>query len=42
MTTVAAIQMVSTPNVAENIASARRLVAEAAATGARRSGQGSG
>ncbi|HEU4376542.1 MAG TPA: nitrilase-related carbon-nitrogen hydrolase, partial [Telluria sp.] len=34
MTTVAAIQMVSTPDVAENIASARRLVAEAAATGA--------
>ncbi|MFC0133936.1 acyltransferase [Massilia eurypsychrophila] len=34
MTTVAAIQMVSTPDVAENIASARRLVAEAAAGGA--------
>jgi predicted amidohydrolase len=34
MTTVAAIQMVSTPDVAENIASAKRLVAEAAATGA--------
>jgi nitrilase len=34
MTTVAAIQMVSTPDVAENIDSARRLVAEAAATGA--------
>ncbi|MES2759388.1 MAG: carbon-nitrogen hydrolase family protein [Pseudomonadota bacterium] len=34
MTTVAAIQMVSTPDVAENIASATRLVGEAAATGA--------
>jgi predicted amidohydrolase len=34
MTTVAAIQMVSTPDVAENIDSARRLVGEAAATGA--------
>ncbi len=34
MTTVAAIQMVSTPDVAENIDSARRLVAQAAATGA--------
>jgi nitrilase len=34
MTTVAAIQMVSTPDVADNIGSARRLVAEAAATGA--------
>lgn len=34
MTTVAAIQMVSTPDVAENITSAQRLVAEAAATGA--------
>jgi nitrilase len=34
MTTVAAIQMVSTPDVAHNIASARRLVAQAAATGA--------
>ena len=34
MTTVAAIQMISTPVVADNIASARRLVAEAAATGA--------
>ena len=31
---VAAIQMVSTPDVADNIASARRLVAEAAASGA--------
>jgi deaminated glutathione amidase len=31
---VAAIQMVSTPDVAENIAAARRLVAEAAARGA--------
>ena len=31
---VAAVQMVSTPDVAENIASARRLVAQAAATGA--------
>ncbi|TWI51425.1 nitrilase [Pseudoduganella flava] len=35
MTIVAAVQMVSTPVVEENIASARRLVAEAAATGAR-------
>ena len=34
MTTVAAIQMVSTPDVADNIASARRLIAQAAATGA--------
>ncbi|MGZ8290583.1 MAG: carbon-nitrogen hydrolase family protein [Telluria sp.] len=34
MTTVAAVQMVSTPNVQENIATARRLVAEAAAGGA--------
>ncbi|WP_426174958.1 carbon-nitrogen hydrolase family protein [Massilia sp. TWR1-2-2] len=34
MTTVAAIQMVSTPDVAENIASATRLVGEAAAAGA--------
>ena len=34
MTTVAAIQMVSTPDVAQNIDSARRLVREAAATGA--------
>jgi nitrilase len=34
MTTVAAIQMVSTPDVAGNIASARRLVAEAAGAGA--------
>jgi nitrilase len=34
MTTVAAVQMISTPDVAVNIASARRLVAEAAATGA--------
>ncbi len=34
MTTVAAIQMVSTPDVADNIGSARRLVAEAAAAGA--------
>ena len=34
MNTVAALQMVSTPDVAENIASARRLVAEAAAAGA--------
>ncbi len=34
MTTVAAIQMVSTPDVAENIASAQRLVRQAAATGA--------
>ena len=35
MTKVAAVQMVSTPSVADNIASARRLVAEAAATGAK-------
>jgi len=35
MSTVAAVQMVSTPNVDENIATARRLVAQAAATGAR-------
>jgi predicted amidohydrolase len=34
MTTVAAIQMVSTPDVAHNIASARRLLGEAAAAGA--------
>ncbi|MET0980837.1 MAG: carbon-nitrogen hydrolase family protein [Telluria sp.] len=34
MTRVAAVQMVSTPVVEENIATARRLVAEAAATGA--------
>jgi predicted amidohydrolase len=34
MTTVAAIQMISTPDVDANIATARRLVAEAAATGA--------
>ncbi|MES3022907.1 MAG: carbon-nitrogen hydrolase family protein [Pseudomonadota bacterium] len=34
MTTVAAIQMVSTPDPGSNIASARRLVAEAAAAGA--------
>ena len=34
MTKVAAVQMVSTPSVAENIATARRLVAEAAAGGA--------
>ncbi len=34
MTTLAAIQMVSTPDVAENLATAGRLVAEAAATGA--------
>jgi nitrilase len=34
MTTVAAIQMVSTPDVADNIDTARRLVAQAAATGA--------
>ncbi|MDL2358435.1 MAG: carbon-nitrogen hydrolase family protein [Pseudomonadota bacterium] len=34
MTTVAAIQMVSTPDVADNIARARQLVARAAATGA--------
>ena len=34
MSIVAAVQMVSTPDVATNIASARRLVAEAAAKGA--------
>ena len=34
MTKVAAVQMVSTPSVPENIATARRLVAEAAAAGA--------
>lgn len=34
MTKVAAVQMVSTPSVAENIATARRLVAQAAAGGA--------
>ena len=34
MTQVAAIQMISTPDVATNIATARRLVAEAAAAGA--------
>jgi len=35
MSIVAAVQMVSTPNVDENIASARRLVAQAATTGAK-------
>ncbi|TFW32741.1 carbon-nitrogen hydrolase family protein [Massilia horti] len=35
MTLVAAVQMVSTPNVPENIATARRLVGEAAGRGAR-------
>ncbi|UOD27493.1 carbon-nitrogen hydrolase family protein [Massilia violaceinigra] len=34
MTSVAAVQMISTPIVAENIATARRLVGEAAARGA--------
>ena len=34
MMTVAAVQMISSPNVADNIARARALVAEAAATGA--------
>jgi nitrilase len=34
MTTVAAVQMVSTPNVDENIATMRRLVGDAAARGA--------
>jgi nitrilase len=34
MTTVAAVQMVSTPDVHENMATARRLVAEAAGRGA--------
>jgi hypothetical protein len=33
-TTVAAVQMVSTPDVADNLATARRLVAEAAGRGA--------
>jgi nitrilase len=35
MTTVAAVQMVSTPNVDENMATCARLLAAAAATGAR-------
>jgi predicted amidohydrolase len=35
MNTVAAVQMVSTPRVGENIDTARRLVAQAAATGAK-------
>ena len=35
MTTVAAVQMISSPSVAHNIATARRLVREAAASGAR-------
>jgi predicted amidohydrolase len=34
MTTIAAVQMISSPNVAANLAHARQLVAEAAATGA--------
>jgi deaminated glutathione amidase len=34
MNTVAAVQMVSTPSVADNIATARRLIEQAAATGA--------
>lgn len=34
MTTVAAVQMVSTPDVGDNLATARRLLADAAATGA--------
>jgi len=34
MTTVAAVQMISTPDVNENLAAARRLLAEAAARGA--------
>ncbi|SHH21494.1 carbon-nitrogen hydrolase family protein [Massilia sp. CF038] len=34
MSMVAAVQMISTPDVATNLAAARRLVAEAAATGA--------
>jgi predicted amidohydrolase len=34
MTTIAAVQMISSPVVAENIATARKLVAQAAATGA--------
>lgn len=35
MTTVAAIQMISSPDVDQNMATARRLVSEAAATGAK-------
>ena len=35
MTTIAAVQMISSPNVDENIASANRLVRDAAARGAR-------
>ncbi len=35
MTHVAAVQMISAPNVADNLATARRLVAQAAAGGAR-------
>ncbi|MBB3121057.1 carbon-nitrogen hydrolase family protein [Pseudoduganella violacea] len=35
MHTVAAVQMISTPDVAANLATARRLVADAAATGAK-------
>ncbi|MES2017289.1 MAG: carbon-nitrogen hydrolase family protein [Pseudomonadota bacterium] len=34
MTTIAAVQMISSPDVQHNIATARKLVAEAAATGA--------
>ena len=34
MTKVAAVQMVSTPVVSENIETARRLIGEAAQTGA--------
>jgi nitrilase len=35
MNTVAAIQMISSPSVGENLATARRLIAQAAATGAK-------
>jgi predicted amidohydrolase len=35
MTTVAAVQMISSPNVAENMVTARRLVGEAVAAGAK-------
>jgi deaminated glutathione amidase len=35
MNTIAAVQMISSPDVGHNIASARRLVAQAAATGAK-------
>eukprot|EP01032_Pedospumella_encystans_P032419 gene32419-36599_t len=35
MNTVAAIQMISSPSVGENLATARRLIAQAAGTGAK-------